>query len=145
LPTEDLLVSRARIKAEKSAGAANGRIVVKGEFVVPPFFSSPPAFTVRIEDSSTLDTAHTFQDCDTSGNVQKARCRDRVAEGDFGVVLKARKNSNVIRVKVVFKRLSVSAPLAAPVTVSLLHNSAVVRADAIGNCKAKPGKLSCKQ
>ena len=142
LPSFNLRLTRAKLKQEKSPGAANGKVDLKGDFVTPPNFATPPPFTVRVQDGSALDRAHSFDGCITKSN-GKIDCREQTSEGEFRARFKAK--GSTLRFKVQFKRQVLSGPFSAPVTMSLLHNSAVVRQDSTGNCRATGSGLKCKE
>jgi len=143
LPGYDLSLTRASVKAESSAGRANGGIALKGSFATPPLFSSPPPFTVIVRDGATLERAHAFEACRTTAK-GAVSCSDVAADGRFKAVVKPDKTSSGMRFRVSFKRQSIAPPLASPVTMTLLHNDAVARAGQIATCRSTPTRLKCR-
>jgi len=139
----DLTLTRASIKAETSTGRGNGAIGLQGSFVTPPTFSTPPSFTVIARDASALERAHTFESCRTKGS-GAVLCSERTTEGDFKAVLKPQKTGTGFRFKVAFKRQSIAGAFAAPVTMQLLHNGAVVRTGSIATCTSTASRLKCR-
>jgi hypothetical protein len=137
-----LTLSRVHAKAEKSAGAANGSVDAKGEFATPPGFSSPPSFSVRVQDSETLDVSHTFETCTTKPN-GKIACRESGSGEDNRATFTPR--GDMVGFHLSMRGRSISAPLAGPVSITLLHNSAIVRTDSIDQCTSTASSLQCKE
>jgi hypothetical protein len=141
LPSFSMTVRRVKVRAEKKQGAANGRVDVQGEISGIPAFSTPPPFTVRVEDSDHLDVSHSFQGCTTKTN-GKVSCRETEG-GDWRATFTP-KGGNV-SFKISMRGQAVTAPFAGPVTTTLLHNSAVVRIDTTGGCSASDSGLKCQE
>ena len=54
-------------------------------------------------------------------------------------------NPAVYRFKASFKKITVTAPFSGPVTVTLLHDSLVVRTDMISACRQTSTGLTCRE
>ena len=141
LASFDLTLGRVKVRAERAEGSGDGRVDVQGEFGVPPIFSTPPPFTVRVEDSIALDVAHTFQDC-TTADSGKISCRDQDGDEDDRATFTPAGES--VRFKVSLRGQAISQPLAGPVTMTLAHNSAVVRTGSNENCEETGSGLKCR-
>jgi len=141
LPSFGMTVTSAKARAEKSAGSADGRADVKGEMPVPPTFSSPPPFTVRVEDALAMDVSHTFESCTTKSN-GKITCRDEIGEQDYRASFKPK--GEVLRFKISLRGQAITGPFEGPATVTLVHDSAVVRSDTASDCQASDTHLTCR-
>jgi hypothetical protein len=141
--TENLHVVRAKIHGQ--SGSPTGSIRLKGDFSTPPAFSFPPPFSVRVQDGGGVDRLHVFNDCVTNAR-GRVRCQDTSADGVFKATFKpVGQSPGVVRFKVDFLRQTLAGPFAAPVTVTLAHNSAVVRQDTISTCRQGGTTLSCRE
>jgi hypothetical protein len=137
---QNLHLTRARIRA----GAGSGSFRVQGDFQVPPNLTVPPPFSVLIRDGATLDRLHEFNSCTTANS--RIRCREQTIEGVFRASIRPyRGSANTFRFKVIFSRQTIAGPFAAPVTMYLTHNSAVVRSDGIANCSSTASGLRCRE
>ncbi|HYB98771.1 MAG TPA: CocE/NonD family hydrolase [Candidatus Limnocylindrales bacterium] len=143
LPDFGLSLSSVKAQAEKSEGAGNGRADVKGAMSVPPNFSAPPPFTVRVEDALALDVSHTFESCTTKAS-GKITCRDEDGEEDNRASFKP-KGDGAMAFKISLRGQSISGPFAGPAMVTLVHDSAVVRSGTAGDCQSDDTRLICKQ
>src|SRR5262249_29361330 len=113
---------------------SNGSLGLKGDFVPPPAFAAPPAITLRLQDALTLDVSHTYGSCTTVGG--RIRCSDTVGgmfRANFSPITS---NPSVYRFKASLKKITVTAPFAGPVTVTLSHDSLVIRTDMLSSCRA---------
>jgi Right handed beta helix region len=136
----NLNVTQVRVA---DGGVNNGLVRLKGDFVTPPAFATPPPITLRVQDSLTLDVTHVYASCTTVG--ARIRCSDSVGgmfRARFGPISS---NPSVYRFKASFKKITVTAPFAGPVTVTLAHDSLVVRTDMINSCRATNTGLACRE
>jgi hypothetical protein len=141
----DLNVTRAVIERQTGPSASNGDVRVNGDFNTPPAFAFPPPFTVRVQDSGTLDLSHTFTGC-TSGPGGRVRCRDDVGQSQFKIYFQPlRSTPSVYQFKVRWRRLAINSPFTAPVTVTLTHDSTVIRSDTIVDCRQRNSGLNCRE
>jgi len=137
---QGLHVTGARVRA----GAGSGSVRAQGDFQVPPAITVPPSFTVRLRDGASLDRTHEFNACKSSNG--RIRCREQTSEGVFRAVFRPyRGSANTLRFKVSFVRQTISGPFAAPVTMVLTHNAAVVRSDGIVACTSSASALRCRE
>ena len=124
-------------------GPSNGSIRLRGDFVTPPAFATPPPITLRVQDALTLDVTHVYATCTTVGG--RIRCADSVG-GTFRANFNPLgTNPAVYRFKASFKKITVTAPFSGPVTVTLLHDSLVVRTDMISACRQTSTGLTCRE
>ena len=142
LPSFDLALSRVKVRAEKEPGSADGRVDVQGSFSVPPSFTSPPPFTVRVQDNAALDVSHSFASCTTTSK-GKIDCREETGTEEYRAKLVPKGSG--LKFKISLRGQAVAAPFAGPVTVTLLHNSAVVRTGTISSCTASDNGMKCRQ
>src|SRR5205085_12381589 len=128
LPAYTVTIASVKIRAEKAPGSADGRVDAKASFDVPPAFSSPPPFTLRIRDGGALDVSHTFASCTTKSS-GKIDCREEAGEETRKESWRATLTPHGagMRLKTSLRGQAVDAPFAGPATIELLHNSAVVR------------------
>jgi hypothetical protein len=119
-------------------------ISLQGDFATPPAFSVPPPFSVRVQDSGTLDRTHTFNSCVTTSN-GRIRCHETAADGTFKATFKPSRGAPGLRFRVTFQHQAIDGPFAAPVTMILAHNTAVVRSDTISGCRSMGRALSCRE
>src|SRR5262249_40235974 len=115
-------------------GPNNGPVRPKGGFVTPPALPPPPPPTLRGPHSLPPHVTHVYASCTTVGS--RIRCSDSVGgmfRARFGPISS---NPSVYRFKATFKKVTVTAPFAGPVTVTLAHDSLVVRTDMISSCRA---------
>jgi predicted acyl esterase len=140
LPSYELSVTKVKVKAQKPA-ASNGRVDVQGSFTTPPEFHSPPSFTVRVEDSATLDVVHTFGGCITkaSGRID---CREETEGREYRASFVPKEGA--VRFKASLRDQQIDGPFAGPATVWLLHDSAVVRTGQSADCDGSDTSLKCK-
>jgi len=136
--THDLTLTAAKIRT----GASSGSIRVQGRFTTPPNFSTPPPFGVRVRDGGSVDRLHTFQDCVTSSN-GRVKCIEQSADGVFKAKIGPKNGAQSFKVS--FQKQSIAGTLVAPVTMTLTHDSAVVRTDTITVCRQSESSLSCKE
>src|SRR6185369_1767515 len=122
--------------------SADGRVDAKGSFDASPEFSAPPPFNVRIQDAAGLDVSHTFGSCRTTAK-GKITCRDTVADADYRATLTPK--DGLMLLKLSLRGQPIDAPFTGPVTVTLLHNSAVERSGSISDCTASDTALKCRQ
>ncbi|HEY2775497.1 MAG TPA: CocE/NonD family hydrolase [Candidatus Binatia bacterium] len=134
-------VGKVKVKGETKVGAANGRVDVAGSFDVPPDFSTPPPFTVRVRDNAALDVSHAFSSCATAAS-GKINCDESDATSDYRATFV--RGGSSVRYKVSMRGLAIAAPFAGPVTVDLLHNSAVVRSGTAADCQEGTSSLKCR-
>lgn len=141
LPADrQLSLTRARIRA----GASTGSVRILGSFDVPPAFTVPPSFAVRVRDGGGVDLVHEFVVCAAAAN-GRVRCRDQSSEGRFRATVRPFRGSPTARrFKVTFLRQTIAGPVVAPITVTLIHNDAVVRSDTIATCRVVGASLSCR-
>jgi predicted acyl esterase len=140
---QNLHLTRAKLRPQSSPGSANGMISLQGDFATPPAFSAPPSFSVRVQDTGTLDRAHTFNSCTTSRG--RIRCQETAGDGTFKAIFKPSRGSSGLRFKIRFQRQAIDGPFVAPLTVLLAHNTAVLRSDTISACQPMGTGLSCRE
>jgi hypothetical protein len=133
-------VTRVRVG---DGGPGNGKIRLRGDFVTPPAFATPPPITVRVQDALLLDVTHTFASCTTVGG--RIRCADTVGGKFRASFVPITSNPSVYRFRVTFKKITVTAPFSGPVTVTLAHDSLVIRTDSIMSCRATNNGLVCRE
>ena len=138
-----LTLRKGKARAQRSPGAANGSLGVQGDFVTPPLFTYPPPFTVRVQDGLTLDRTHTFQSCRTTSS-GRIICREADVDGIFKASLKPSRVPGTMAFKIKFQRQAINAPFAAPMTVTLVHNAAVVRQGSASDCTSKGLSFKCR-
>jgi CSLREA domain-containing protein len=136
---ENLNVTHARFERESQPGRSNGSIKVRGDFQTPPAFTFPPAFDVRVQDGGATDVSHTYTDCRSTGG--RVRCNEVAGSSRFNAYFQP--SGSGYRFKVSFQRISIAGPFSAPVTVTITHNGATVRQDAIADCRQSNSGLSC--
>jgi predicted acyl esterase len=138
---QGLRLTRVRVRA----GAGNGSLRVLGSFDTPPGFTVPPPFSVRVRDSGGLDRVYTLEGCITSAS-GRVRCRQETAEGLVRAVVRPLRASSQTRaLRVTALRQAIAGPFAAPLTVTLAHNDAVVRTDSIAACRQAGATISCRE
>ena len=143
-PVGSLTLRKAKARAQRGPGAANGSLGVQGEFVTPPVFTHPPPFIVRVQDGLTLDRTHAFQACRTS-NRGRITCRDVDVDGIFKASVKpSRRVPGTMAFKIKFQWQTIDAPFAPPMTMTLVHNAAVVRQGSASICTSKGRSFKCK-
>jgi len=123
------------------AGAGNGSVRVRGDFPTPPAFGFPPGFLVRVRNAGTLDVTHAFSACRTSAR-GAVHCTESASDGIFKATF--RPSVGRVRFKVGFLRQTIAGPFAAPVTMTLVDDAAVVRQDSIAAWTSGSG-LSCRE
>jgi hypothetical protein len=136
--THDLTLTAAKIHASSD----NGSIRVQGRFTTPPNFSVPPPFGVRVQDGGSIDRLHTFASCTTTSK-GRVRCTETSADGVFKAKIGPKNGAQ--RFKIGFQKQAIAGSLQGPVTMTLTHNSAVVRSDTISACRQNATSLSCKE
>jgi hypothetical protein len=142
----NLNVIQARLRSQSAPGAGNGSLRAQGDFTTPPAFTFPPSFTVRVQDGLGLDRTHTFSGPCRILRSGKIICRESASDGRFSAdFTPIRRNPGAVRFRVSFARQAVSGPFAAPVTVTVTHNSGVVRTDSISDCRAVGSGLMCRE
>src|SRR5262249_11503075 len=113
-----LHVTRARIRAERSPGAANGRIVVKGDFTTAPprdVFAGADGVGFHIRDAGALDVRVAWAAGECRVGRRRIVCRN--ADGSARATFATRKATpDVFRLAVTLKRLGTVAPFTPPVT-----------------------------
>ncbi len=139
-----LSITQIKLKGQKFPGANNGSISGKGSFpATPPTgdpFDASAGITVRVEDALNADQQYTFSpaECLTKGTVLpqlKIKCKstDRNSKADFKG---QKKLPGAFAWKIKLKRLGMSAPFMAPVTVTVVNGAGVTRAGSSAACSA---------
>ena len=99
---------------------------------------------MRVQDSAALDQSHAFVTCSSTGG--RVKCKDTAGSTQFKADFRPLPSTpSVFRFKVRFLRIGIDSPFAGPVTVTLTHNGAVVRVDAISDCRQRNSGLNCRE
>ena len=94
----------------------------------------------------TLDVMHTWvASTQCTGTTTRIRCKDTVGGVFKATFVALASNPGVYRMKVSFSKITVNAPFLAPVTVTLTHDSVVIRTDTIMDCKQTAKGLNCHE
>jgi hypothetical protein len=134
---------------QQKPGRGNGSINVKGDFITGPpadVFDNANAITLGIADGLSLNSAHTWLPAECllkgSGTI-KCTSPDKNFKALF-IPVKAQ--PGVFRLRARFKNLTIDAPFAAPVTVTLTHGSGpTTRAGQVSDCQATNAGIKCRQ
>lgn len=141
LQIDNLNATSAKLQRESKPGRANGSIKLAGDFQTPPIFSLHPPFSVRVQDAGGTDVTHTFTDCEDRGG--SVKCSD--VDGSKTTFKQNRATPSLYKFSVSLPHLALADLFAAPVTVTLTHNSVVLRRDAISNCEETKRGLKCRE
>ena len=157
--TEDLNLTRVKLKRNTGTTKPNGLIRVDGDFVThPPTDTLDPVsqgVAVRIQDSFGTVVTHTWVagsgECKlpSKSGIYKCVSTDRQATIQFRALVKPPLNTTAnqaYKLQVILKRLSISSPFAGPVTVTVTEiGPGVERQDSIMDCSSTVIAMTCHE
>jgi hypothetical protein len=152
----EVIIAKLKFDKSQPGRRANGRIVLKGEFLTTPpgdVFDPSPGLLLRVQDAIGLDQSFAWLPGECTSNprgVMKCASADKRLKGKLKPL-----NSfpALIRFKVVLKQLPktvVPGPFFGPVTVTLVTKPPVLttgidRVGSIVDCKQTGSGMQCKE
>jgi len=142
-----LNVTKLRMKQNRSHGTPNGKIVVKGDFVVSPVapFDVSEGITIEVRDAlvPALVVLKPLASCAASGAGRiKCASADRTVSATFRPF---RETSGVYRYGITLKQLAIEAPFGEPITVRVAHRIDIDRVGEIFDCRVTTTGIVCNE